>query len=340
MQARALASSHLILARSLAARLRLGRNAYVCFAHRHAPSHIRFVLRTGFATEQGNLLRTIIGNTGRVSANNLEMFIFILFLLAFAIAASSYVFMARVENTKKLHKLIVECLLIITAVVPPELPVQLNLAVNNALLKLREKAITCTEPFRIPFAGKLDVCCFDKTGTLTEGAIVVNGVAGLRGDGGSSKVFELVPLSALTTEFPREARVLAACHALAHVQSNVVGDPLERATISALGWQYTSNGVASVTPSPKTKRQSVRIVKRFYFSSSLKRMSTVGVVSDGDSESVVAFCKGAPETLRSMFASTPLDYDAVYEHHARLGARVLALGYVRSATICARWLWP
>jgi cation-transporting ATPase 13A1 len=292
------------------------------------PHHARFVLRTGFATEQGNLLRTIIGNTGRVSANNIEMFIFILFLLTFAIAASSYVFLARVGNTKKLHKLIVECLLIITAVVPPELPVQLNLAVNNALLKLREKAITCTEPFRIPFAGKLDVCCFDKTGTLTEGAIVVNGVAGLgdSGGGGGCKASALVPLSALSTEFPKVARVLAACHALAHVQNNVVGDPLERATINALGWQYTANGVASATPAPKAKRQSVRLLKRFYFSSSLKRMSTVGVVSDGDSHTVVAFCKGAPETLKTMFARFPPDYNEVYEHHARLGARVLALG--------------
>ena len=28
-------------------------------------------------------------------------------------------------------------------------------------------AIFCTEPFRIPSAGRVDVCCFDKTGTIT-----------------------------------------------------------------------------------------------------------------------------------------------------------------------------
>ena len=100
--------------------------------------------------------------------------------------------------------------------------------------------------------------------------------------------------------------MLASCHAVSRGANGLLGDSLERAQLQFAGVD---------------RPDKVRVLKRYGFSSELRRMTCV--CTQGASTTVV--CKGAPEALRPLLRDVPADYDALYEQHASRGMRVLAL---------------
>ncbi|KAJ2006099.1 putative cation-transporting ATPase 1 [Coemansia thaxteri] len=297
-----------------------------------------YVLRTGFGTSQGELVRTMIHSTDRVSADNKESYLFIGFLLIFAILASSYVWIVGSQDARRpKSKVLLDCVLIITSVVPPELPMELSMAVNSSLMALSKLAIFCTEPFRIPNAGKVDICCFDKTGTLTGEDLIVEGVAGAPGSADPSE------LSGTHTLGRDSVLTLASAHALVQLESGeLVGDPMERTQLDAVGFKLVSSDIIVPDTSStaegfdkmgvKVDKLKITVSRRFAFSSALKRSATLSVVSGLGASAGKAkhnyfvAAKGAPETLRGMLRSVPSWYDETYKAFSRRGGRVLTLG--------------
>ncbi|KAK4567239.1 hypothetical protein RGQ29_003164 [Quercus rubra] len=257
---------------------------------------VAVVLRTGFETSQGKLMRTILFSTDRVTANSWESGLFILFLVVFALIAAGYVLKKGLEDpTRSKYKLLLSCSLIITSVIPPELPMELSIAVNTSLIALARRGIFCTEPFRIPFAGK-EFC----------------------GVGGLTSSMELE--SDMSNVSVRTVEILASCHALVYVDNKLVGDPLEKAALKGIDWSYKSDEKAM----PKRgSGNAVQIVQRHHFASHLKRMAVVVRIQ----EEFFAFVKGAPETIQDRLIDVPSSYVETYKKYTRQGSRVLALAF-------------
>ena len=163
------------------------------------------------------------------------------------------------------------------------------------MLSLTKLGVYCTEPFRIPFAGKIEICCFDKTGTLTSDNLVIEGVVT---ETGKDKA-KPEPLSSLS---PEVVQTLATCHSLVTLEDGtVVGDPLEKVTLKWIDWDLNKDVVVPKKQTPNLK--GIKIFHRFHFSSALKRMSVVAGYNEGLQTEYFAAVKGAPEIMRKMVSS-------------------------------------
>jgi manganese-transporting P-type ATPase len=315
---------------------------------------VAIVLRTGFATAQGSLLRTMAHSSKTNSTDAVhtrDTFLFILLLVMCALFAAAFVlYYGWYDDRRNRFRLVLHVIILVTSVVPPELPLELSLAITNSVASLMYRCqVYCTEHYRMAWAGEITTCCFDKTGTLTSDTMLVKGVRLFpRNDGGSAGSGDRVVVAAAeedaalgvdTATLPWESvRVMVGCQSLATTGRSIVGDPLERAVLEHAGYRLLSND--SVGPisllSPPTaggeeesnRRQILTIHHRFAFSSKLKRMAVLASEPKDDTK-VWVLTKGAPETIKDRLApdSIPPNYDAVSLHHMGRGRRVLALAY-------------
>ena len=211
---------------------------------------------------------------------------------------------------------------------------ELSLAVNTSLAALSKYAIYCTEPFRIPYAGRVDIACFDKTGTLTGEDLVLEGVAGQippsASLSGEQAVKALRALNATRMVKEEVQWLLATGNALVRLDDGtIVGDPMERATLDSLHWALLKGDTVVPDATSTCVGGKALIRRRFQFSSALKRQSTVSTLQgkDGKKKTFIAV-KGAPETIAGMIKGGTVEgYEEAYKSLMREGSRVLGMGW-------------
>jgi len=293
-----------------------------------------YVLRTGFSSTQGKLMRMMEFSSEQVTGDTKETMILLFILLVFACMASYHVFTVGMKDGKRSqYELVLRCILILTSVVPPELPMQTAMAVNTALLALMKSGVYCTEPFRVPMAGKIDSCLFDKTGTITSDKLVAVGVvdaSDLSKNMSSAQI--ATPIECSKTS----AIIIGGCHSLVQIDGKTYGDPLEQAALFAAKWEYDPKSSKSKPKfSEEIKKRtwkgtpSAKILARNHFASSLQRMSVVATVqqNEGENEQTWALVKGSPEKIATLLKSKPDGFDSQYRTLAEKGMRVIALAH-------------
>jgi cation-transporting ATPase 13A1 len=312
---------------------------------------VAMVLRTGFNSSQGIMVRMIEFSSDNVSGNTKEAALLVLFLLCFAVAASAYVLKRGMEDERDSFSLLLHCILIITSVIPPELNMQMALAVNTSLLTLIKQHIFCTEPYRIPLAGKTSICLFDKTGTITTDELVASGVVNVQRAGAGSSEPEHTgpaahPEEPITATNVMNSIILAGCHSLVEVDKETTGDPLEMAAIKSIKWTFDA-ATRIATPKeaerptwPKNAAPSVEILHRYHFSSKLQRMSVIALVKQGPQERSEQYIltKGSPEALQALCnpATVPAWFHKTHVELTKQGRRVIALAYRKVESPVAR----
>lgn len=290
---------------------------------------LAMVLDTGFHTTQGEVTRTVLFSQDDAVSHK-ECYILLVLLLFVSIFTSIYVLVKGLEEENRdKDKLFLRCIMIVTNVVPPELPLIMNMAVNGSILNLKKRRIFCTDPYRIMLAGKIKTLVFDKTGTLTKDGVHFKGIGTLPWTP-QPKTTCTITESFKDKSMPLREQVsiiLAGCHSLIRLDGEILGDPVEKIFFENSHFKLSNTPNTATAPSDHNK--VVAIKKSFPFRSYLKRMTTV--VNTKNFSGLNGFfvvSKGAPEIYETLpDTELPPDYTAQYTKLAEEGYRLLALFY-------------
>lgn len=183
------------------------------------------VLRTGFSTAKGQLLRAILYPKPPKFDFEKQGLSYIWVLIWFLIIGSIITIVVNVKNGTAPGDIVLAILNIVTIAVPPALPLSLSIGLNVAFSRLKTKGIFTSSSRAVASAGRVNCLCFDKTGTLTEDGLTLTGVQ--LSNNGALGELKTNPEALLGKNLTRIAspeiamsHVLAACHGVSLLEKD------------------------------------------------------------------------------------------------------------------------
>ena len=184
------------------------------------------VIKTGFQTTKGNLIREIMYPKKVEFSFNRDTYFFILgsFLVFLVLMGITIPRMIHLGHTGR--SIMFKELDLLVCAIPPSLPAVLTSCTVFAMKWLKKKQIFCVSPQRVPVCGRITSVVFDKTGTLTC-------------EGLSFKGFKPTE----DEHHDRMIEAMAVCHSLSHLKHSeqLVGDPMDIEI-----YRYASTELASI----------------------------------------------------------------------------------------------
>nr|XP_013815067.1 PREDICTED: probable cation-transporting ATPase 13A4 isoform X1 [Apteryx mantelli mantelli] len=295
------------------------------------------VLRTGFNTAKGDLVRSILYPKPMNFKLYRDALRFMMFLIAFAAIGMIYAVCVFTLSGEEAGEVAKKALDIITIAVPPALPAALTTGIIYTQRRLKKKGIFCISPQRINMCGQLNLICFDKTGTLTEDGLDLWGL--LPSEKNCFQEIHSFPADHSLPWAP-VFRAMVVCHSLIVLDGKIQGDPLDVKMFEATDWVIDdssahrvegqgSTHTTVVRPGPKASNapvEGITILYQFPFSSALQRMSVIAQEIGGEQE---VFTKGAPETVAKLcrVETVPLNFESKLLLYTAQGFRVIGLAY-------------
>lgn len=138
------------------------------------------VIRTGFQTTKGGLIRDIL--YPRPNRFNFwrDSLIYIVLYCVFTIIGFGVSIPWMKDQGYSDGDIGQRVLDLVTIAIPPTLPAAMTIGTSFAIYRLKKLKIFCISPPRVNVTGKVDVFVLDKTGTLTEDGLQVFGYRGCK----------------------------------------------------------------------------------------------------------------------------------------------------------------